>query len=185
MSHVLGEHSSGGAVGLEVGSRSDTGFSYAPTRCFYFCFFPKSTVLSSAFVRDLEGKAACFVSGRRKCFVQPGRRIFFFFFPLHWKNLEHCNLNFAKIHFGREVEEWRAGAKCDVSAAACSLCCPPRAAACPSPAALGLRAAFCPAGTALLLGFACLELHLPAPWPYGCAVLAAVSHHQLCPECCQ
>lgn len=53
-----------------------------------------------------------------------------FFFPLHWKNLEHCNLNFAKIHFGREVEEWRAGAKCDVSAAACSPCCPPRAAAC-------------------------------------------------------
>lgn len=42
--------------------------------------FAGSAVLSFAFIRDLEGEAECFVLGRRKCFVQPKRTIFFFFF---------------------------------------------------------------------------------------------------------
>lgn len=51
--------------------------------------------------------ALCWVEGN-VLFNQKGRFFFFFLllFLFHWKNLEQCNFNFAKTHFGRE---WGSG----------------------------------------------------------------------------
>lgn len=98
--------------------------SPAPLHC-----FAGSVVLSYAFVRDLEEAAEYFVLGRRKCFVQLKRKIFLilFFFPCFiGKNLQQCNFNFAKTHFGREVGEQKTDMKCCLLAVAHGLCSPLR-----------------------------------------------------------
>lgn len=96
---------------------------------------PPCTALQAAlsflmlFIRDLEEAAEYFVLGRRKCFVQPKRKIFFLllFFPCFiGKNLQQCNFNFAKTHFGREVREQKTDMKCCLLAVAHGLCSPLR-----------------------------------------------------------
>lgn len=84
-------------------------------------------ILSFAFIGDLEGEAECFVSGRKKCFVQPKRKIFFFFFfRFIGKTWSHAISILPKPILGREMGERKADVKCCLSAVTPGLCSPPQ-----------------------------------------------------------